>query len=202
MILTSCYREIDEKKYKDQIYSISGDRGRAVDYKGKCYPALAPKRDFWEVWHSNIGKISERENAKYYIDKYYEEVLSKLDVNKVYKELDESILLCYEDARAFCHRHIVAAWFELMLGVRVPEVKIKNGSLVEAPRGNFIKNYLEEVIKSNVDMKGFNTLYSLNLYNRSKMLEAHAKNNSDIELSRYLDNLAFESDEIVKTKTL
>lgn len=202
MICTSCYREIDSKAFKDKACSISGDRGKMVDYEGYCYPALAPKKSFWEVWHSNIGKISDRENAKYYIDKYYEEVLSKLDVNKVYSMLDNKILLCYEAAGAFCHRHIVAAWFELYLDIPVPEVKQNGNELTVAHRGNFIKNYLEEVIKSNVDMKGFNTLYSLNLYEKSKKLEENAMNNSDIELAKYLNSLAFESDVKPKTKSL
>ena len=202
MIYTSSYRDIDLKAFKDQVLSISGDRGKLVDYNGECYPKLAPKKDFWNKWHDNIGKISDIENAKYYIDSYYKEILSKLDVNKEFKELENKILLCYEDPRAFCHRSIVAAWFELYLGLSVPEVKQKGDVLVEVQRGKFVKKYLEEVIKENVDMKGFNTLYSLNLYNKSEELLNNAKTNSDIELAKYLENLAFERDEKDKVKIL
>ena len=28
----------------------------------ECYPKLAPKYSFWEIWHYNIGKRSDEEN--------------------------------------------------------------------------------------------------------------------------------------------
>jgi len=36
------------------------------------------------------------------------------------------ILLCYEKPNEFCHRHIVAAWFEILLGIHVPEIMLNN----------------------------------------------------------------------------
>jgi hypothetical protein len=193
MIYTSSYRAINLKDYKDQVISISGDRGKLVDYKGECYPTLAPKKGFWQEWHNNIGKVSAKENAKFYIREYYKQVLSKLDVNKEYKNLDNKILLCYEDPRAFCHRQIVASWFELYLKEDVPEVEEdKDKKLVVKTSRTFIKNYLEEVIKENVDMKGFDSLYALNLYNKGEELEKRALNNNDLELAKYLKDLAIE----------
>ncbi len=192
MILTSYYKGLDLVKHKDQVISISGDRGRGEKFTGEYYQPLAPKKDFWEIWHDNIGKISPAENTKYYIREYYEQVLSKLDVNKVYEELDNKILLCYEDPRAFCHRQIVAAWFELYLGLEVPEVEDgKEGNLVVKTNREFIKDYLEEVITSRVDMRGFNTLYALNLYNKAEALEAKAQTNYDLEIAKQLEELAF-----------
>lgn len=75
------------------------------------FSLLAPKLSFWKVWHKNqnFGMISEEENNKYYVEHYYEQVLLKLDPEEIYRELDNSILLCYEENTEFCHRHIVAA---------------------------------------------------------------------------------------------
>ena len=88
--------------------SISGDRGKKVGFTGRCLPMLAPKKEFWQVWHDNIGKIPEEENTKYYATEYYKQVLSKLDPEEVYDMIPEgSILLCYEDNMDFCHRHLL-----------------------------------------------------------------------------------------------
>ena len=65
MIYTSNYDNIDRKEYHEKVISISGDRGRQKEFVGYCYPALAPKKDFWKIWHENIGKIPEEENTKY-----------------------------------------------------------------------------------------------------------------------------------------
>lgn len=177
MIYTSNYYNCKSNLFKK--YSISGDRGRMANYDGECYPKLAPKKEFWEVWHNNIGKINEEENLKYYIREYWLQVLSKLDVNEVYKELDRSILLCYESKDEFCHREIVAAWFELFLiGVSVPEVKTDKLSLTEEKRNEhykMIKDYLEEVIRKTTDMKGFTSLKAYNLYEQSEKLKNNIK---------------------------
>lgn len=164
-------------------YSISGDRGKSNNpkWEGLCYPLLAPKKkEFWDKWHDNIGKISEEENMIFYITEYWKHVLSKLDVSEVYRELDESILLCYEDIDKFCHREIVAAWFELFLGVKVDEVKDyednKCMQIVERPkRYQFIKDTLEKAIKSTTDMKGFNSIRAFYLYEQSEKLKAKAE---------------------------
>ena len=37
--------------------------------------------------------------------------LNRLDIEKIYRDLDGKILLCYESPEKFCHRHLVAKWF-------------------------------------------------------------------------------------------
>lgn len=165
MICTSSYDNKFNEKYK--TISISGDRGKGAFYFGYVYPSLAPKKTFWKVWHSNIGKISDRENNEYYISEYYKQVLKGLDPEEVYDELDGSILLCYENNNVFCHRQIVAAWFELLLDVEIPEVKSNCGELEFVERDNSIKKELEKVIRNNNDMKNFNSLRGFYLYNKS-----------------------------------
>lgn len=56
MIYTSSHEEWQSTIY--ETYSISGNRGKDANYNGKYYKELAPKKDFWIVWHNNIGKIT------------------------------------------------------------------------------------------------------------------------------------------------
>ena len=110
MIYTSNYETFKDSLLK--TCSISWGKGLELGYTGKSYMDLAPQKSFWRTWKDNIGKISEEENNRYYIEQYYDLVLSKLDIEKVYRDLNYNILLCYEDNDIFCHRHIVSAWFE------------------------------------------------------------------------------------------
>ena len=169
MICTSNYNNWQSDKYT--TYAISGNRGRDVNYQGYCYPNLAPKLSFWKIWHNNIGKISEEENNQYYVEEYWKQVLSKLDPEQVYRELDNSILLCYEANTDFCHRHIVAAWFEILLGETVPEVKVKDYQIEEIDRPEYIKEYLEDAMRFNRNMRGFHSLRALYLFEKGEKLE-------------------------------
>ena len=144
MIYTSSYDACRHTLYA--TYSISGDRGARKGYTGKYYKDLAPTHDFWDIWYARIGTIPEKENTEYYIREYWARRLSRLDVKKVYQDLDNSILLCHEK-EGFCHRDIVAAWFELLLNVKVYEV-VSYGLMIERvdrPRDN-IKSYLREIM--------------------------------------------------------
>lgn len=185
MISTSSYDQINCKNY--ETYSISGDRGKMKNYDGKSYPVLAPKLSFFKIWHSNIGIIKEEENNKFYIEEYYKQVLSQLDPEEVYKKLDNSILLCYEPSDKFCHRFIVAAWFELFLDIYIPEVKMVNNKLEIVERPEYIKAYLEEIIKNNINMRGFNSLRALYLFEQGEKLEAKA-NELEEKTGKCFDN--------------
>ena len=161
MISMSSYQSINSNNYK--TCSISGDRGKQVNYQGACFPKLVPKKDFWQIWHDNIGIVSEEENNRYYIEQYYQQVLSKLDPEDIYRKLDNSILLCYEENTEFCHRHIVAEWLQLLLNIEVPEViEVKGvyGSYLEGVvRPDFIKKYLEDVMRKDQNIIVFQSLH-------------------------------------------
>lgn len=172
MINTSSYKKFKSVLYK--TFSISGDRGKCEKYHGECYPQLAPKLSFWRKWHDNIGLISEEENTKFYIREYYKQVLSKLNPEKVHKDLNNSVLLCYEDNNEFCHRHIVSAWLELFLNEKVNEVALENGKIVHIEKPQHIKQILEEIIKTEINMKGFTSLRAVYLFEKSEYLEAKA----------------------------
>ncbi len=172
MISTSCHKNWQSPYYS--TYAISGNRGKDASYNGKCYPKLAPKLQFWKIWHDSIGTISDEENNKFYIQQYYVQVLSKLDPEQVYRELDDSVLLCYEDNTEFCHRHIVAAWFEILLGVTVPEQKAKGFDIETIDRPDYIKEYLDEIMRKDKNMRGFKSLRALYVFEKGEKLEAEA----------------------------
>jgi hypothetical protein len=80
-------------------------------WKGKFYKALAPTPKILSWW-KNLSKEEQLtpKNKAIYETLYKRDVLSKLDVNKVAKDLDGKVLLCFEKSNDFCHRHIIAKW--------------------------------------------------------------------------------------------
>lgn len=128
------------------LVSISGDKGKSVGFNGNSYTKLAPKKDFWSIWHSNIGKISELENTKYYMEQYYKTVLSKLDAKEVFDDLksfgNNVILLCYENNEEFCHRHLAATWLEKELNITIPEISIDENLNIQKLDKN--EDYIEQ----------------------------------------------------------
>lgn len=84
-------------------------------FKGYCYPDLFPKWSF-------LSKYKQDGDEESYTKAYYEEVLSKLNPNKVWQDLQNAVLLCWETPGKFCHRRLVAAWLEKELGVSIPEL--------------------------------------------------------------------------------
>ena len=144
MIKTSNYNNCHTDRYK--VYSISRDKGKDANYSGDCFLELAPKREFFKTWRHNRGLVDEITNNEYYMREFYNQVLKPLNPEEIYNKLDNSILLCYEESNEFCHRHIVAAWFELTLGVAVKEIKINGTIEAELDRLEYIKEYLNKLI--------------------------------------------------------
>lgn len=167
MIYTSNYNYCNTKQYIP--CSISGNKGKDANFNGKYYPLLAPKLKFWKIFHNNIGKINDMENYKFYIREYYNQVLSNLDPLETYNELDNNILMCYENNNEFCHRHIVAAWFELFLNIHIPEIIINN-EIIEVSRPSYIKEYLELYIKQALNTDSIKEYYLNNTNNKVKKL--------------------------------
>ena len=162
MIFTSSYKNFNTFLYR--TYSISGNKGKDASYNGPYYKDLSPKKTFWEVWHRNIGVIPKEENDKYYIEEYYKQVLIKLDPRQIYAQLNGSVLLCYEDANEFCHRHIVAEWLNICLGIEVKEIKLnsKGYGIDCLERPKYIRACLLEVMKNTKDIKEVDCLYDSN----------------------------------------
>lgn len=129
MIYTSYFAKLNSLP-KDIIpISICG---KAPDwYGGFQYKKLAPKYDFFMKWKEN-------HDNDYYIKCFNEQVLDKLDIYTVMRDLNEFInnleplgiyskdicLICYEKPEDFCHRHLVAEWLGKN-GIRCREYDFK-----------------------------------------------------------------------------
>lgn len=165
--------------------SISGDRGKLEGFTGRCMPEFAPKKEFWKVWHDNIGKIPEEENTKYYATEYYKQVLSKLDPEEMMKKIEDgSILLCYEEPTEFCHRHLVAFWFELFLEISSSEVYENpvRETTRRLERPDYLRDVMEEVIKENYNMAGFDNIHEAYIYNKTMNKELVNKKKKELKL--------------------
>lgn len=136
------------------LISISGDRGKSINFNGKAIPALAPKRKFWNIWHQNIGVLSEEENNRFYIEQYYKQVLKHVDIPRLLENEKDPILLCYEPSDMFCHRHIVAEFISLTYGIEVPEISISsNLEIIVHKRPEYVRTILEDVMTKEIDSK-------------------------------------------------
>lgn len=63
------------------------------------------------------GRCSKEE-----YERIFHKQLELIDADKLFDVLgNNTVLLCYEKPGAFCHRRIVAAWFEEQLGIKVEE---------------------------------------------------------------------------------
>lgn len=102
-------------------------------YNGSEYKKLAPKWEFFNEWKNG----SHKGDNEYFIKNYKELVLDKLEPAQVMKELEELtgasldkiIFLCYEKPEDFCHRHLVADWFNAAYKTckkMIPSIKLKD----------------------------------------------------------------------------
>lgn len=96
--------------------------GKAPEwYTGPQFKILSPKYGFFRDYKD--GKIDQLG----YTEQFLDQVLKPLDPQSTYDYLittygEDVTLLCYEKPGDFCHRHIVALWFEMNLGVKVSEI--------------------------------------------------------------------------------
>ena len=119
---------------------------------GKALPQLAPKEKFWNIWHDNIGKIPKEQNDRFYIEEYYKQVLSKVNIEELLKEEKDPILLCYEKGEQFCHRHVLAEYIEIKYGVKVRDIKVDEKlNVIENKRPEYIRNILRDVIEQDIE---------------------------------------------------
>ncbi|PWM31523.1 MAG: hypothetical protein DBX58_06265 [Clostridiales bacterium] len=107
MIYTSYFGKL--KKIPDSIILIAICAKCPEWYMGLTYKKLAPSYQILMDW-------KKTKNEEQYIRDFNEQILGKLDVKQVCQELQDLaqnqkiVLLCYERAEDFCHRHLVAKW--------------------------------------------------------------------------------------------
>jgi hypothetical protein len=103
-------------KYRGE-HGVSIARYPFKGYSGRQYPPLFPSNEILMQYKRDADRIM-------YTDRYYDEILVRLDPQKVYDDLgDEAVLLCFEKPGDFCHRRLVASWIEDKLGLEVPEIR-------------------------------------------------------------------------------
>lgn len=136
MIYTSYFAYFNNKQRPENLISIATGSPKWFGEINK-YPDLAPGWGIVNPYKTALKKIEQKSNAQiegaiitnlqelkdWYICTYYQDVLSNLDPLKVYEDLDNKIILCYEKPGDFCHRYIVASWLEINLGTVIHEFK-------------------------------------------------------------------------------
>ena len=90
--------------------------GVPQSYTGKSCTKLMPPIEL--VKDFKAGHITAQE----FEEVYTEQVLNKLDPVKVFEELKDSVLLCWEGRTSFCHRRTVARWLEKAMAIKVDEI--------------------------------------------------------------------------------
>ena len=176
-------------------YSISGDRGKDAEYNGKCYPSLAPKKNFWKIWHSHIGYKTEYQNNMYYVEQYYLQVLRNLDPEDILNNLYNSVLLCYEDNNTFCHRGLVAAWIELLLDIEIPEIIVREDKVEIVKRDSMYKTMMERTIRKFEYLNGYNSLHAYYIANKADRYTRCSKNEEDEDVKQLFIQIGNEYQE-------
>lgn len=131
---TGYFYQLRDASLLERAVCIARGNPKGVDVKFFA-PMLAPTWDLLNDFRND--KIDEAE----YIRRYKAQ-LSKLNALEIYKYLytltdnKEPILMCHCGQQHFCHRHIVAEWFEEELSTKVFEIKAedairKDGRLIK-----------------------------------------------------------------------
>lgn len=106
----------EKLKSEDNIISIAYYIPYEERFKNiKTYLPLVPSHDL--VFGYKNKEISEKDYTR-----EYNEILFKLDAKKVFLDLKDSIILCWESPEKFCHRHLVSKWLNSSLGLNILEL--------------------------------------------------------------------------------
>lgn len=125
IIVTSYYAKFKELK-ADGYFVVGISRTAPLNAFDILYPQLAPSAELlW--WAKQFGdhKHLPKENWPEYIKRYVQETLAKISAQDVIDSLsahgDKIALVCYEHPKHFCHRRLVANWFQKKLNIYIPE---------------------------------------------------------------------------------
>ncbi len=97
------------------IAGITPDEFKRKFPNYRIYKDLIPSKQL--VLNYKAKKISKEEYTR-----IYKEQLNQLDPLKVYEELKNSVLLCWESPEKFCHRHLVADWLSNCCSIVIKEL--------------------------------------------------------------------------------
>lgn len=120
MIYTSYFSNIENLRKNSEnltFISIAGKTPEIENVEIFKFKELMPKYEWWKIWYEKFKEDLESEESKrWYIEKYNETVLSKLNAKEIFQKMYDIskgkniILLCYETPEKFCHRHLVSKW--------------------------------------------------------------------------------------------
>ena len=130
-MMTSCYANLDKITPPMSPVRISraAPRWMKGGWKCHCQPGVIGRDDLRLAPTAASLKATDAE-----YDRAFAAILAQLDPRSVFDELgDDAVLLCFCDVigdedngipAQFCHRRVVAEWFEFHLGVVVPELGV------------------------------------------------------------------------------
>ena len=81
---------------------------------GRRYLVLAPSADLLHRFRAGLPIAEYNREFNAYLD--------SLDPLRIWRDLQDSILVCYERPGEHCHRRLVATWLENILKVTIPEL--------------------------------------------------------------------------------
>lgn len=174
MIKSLDLRKINSSKYSSKtVLSCNTELDKTLLEKNICG---VYKLDICEYPNADDYKNMSQDEIREYIKGYYENVLSKLNPEKVATQIRYTLLVSDERTDSLAKRHIIAEWINLHIEEEIRETEIKqneNGSFeyVDLERPKFIKSILKDVIRNSKDMKGFNSIRALYLYEKGEMLD-------------------------------
>ena len=129
------------------IYPIISIDRKSIKNNISFYSLLIPNSDILELLNSN-----NIEDNKKFIRKFYLSHLSKIDLEKLYNDLNNCIITSTEEFYETSIRHIVSAYLELSLNIDVPEVSINNNEITKLYRPEFIKDEVKKLLLENKNM--------------------------------------------------
>ena len=118
---TGCFKQVSDGHTNGYVsISLYPSKNEFINHE---YKSLAPN---WKLLENlNKKKITEDQFIK-----SYKEQLFLLNANTVYDDLNslvtgfEPIIMTSVSRKKFCHRHLVAEWFESELGIVIEEYKV------------------------------------------------------------------------------
>lgn len=122
MKTTYFWKATHEPNTSETYVSISRQKMKGAELLGE-YPDLMPD---WSIIRNAHAAGYNEASYLQYRDAYFAQ-LDKLDPQKIYNELKDCTLVCFESSKdlatgdKFCHRRMVAGWIEETLGIVVPE---------------------------------------------------------------------------------
>ena len=149
MIYTSYFA--NSRNFPKGAIPIAICRGVPSWYNGLVYQTMAPTQRILQEWHEDNDEMAYKVRFAHDVLRNVEpvRVLNELQLMVPYEIREKMdcpvwdskdvhiVLLCYEVAEDFCHRHLVADWLNRFFGTE----KVKELGVNRGPVSDFPENY-------------------------------------------------------------